>query len=80
MSERMARLEAQEARLPGWHYSSETEPSHKCVDTVFQMITDQELSPTERERERETSRYLGYLRSASQTEHLKPSIARKICR
>ena len=35
MPERMARLEAQKARLPGLHYSSETEPSHKCVDTVY---------------------------------------------
>ena len=44
MPERMARLEAQKTRLPGLHYSSETEPSHKCVDTVFQMITDQQIS------------------------------------
>ncbi len=44
MPERMARLEAQKTRLPGLHYSSETEPSHKCVDTVSQMITDQQIS------------------------------------
>ena len=43
MPERIARLEAQKTRLPGLHYSSETEPSHKCVDTVFQMITDQQI-------------------------------------
>ena len=44
MPERIARLEAQKTRLPGLHYSSETEPSHKCVDTVFQMITDQQIT------------------------------------
>lgn len=44
MPERIARLEAQRGRLPGLHYSSETEPSHKLVDTVFQMITDQQIT------------------------------------
>ena len=44
MPERLARLEAQKTRLPGLHYSSETEPSHKLVDTVFQMLTDQEAT------------------------------------
>ena len=44
MPERIARLEAQKTRLPGLHYSSETEPSHKCVDTVSQMITDQQIT------------------------------------
>ena len=44
MPERIARLEAQKVRLPGLHYSSETEPSHKLVDTVFQMIPDQQIS------------------------------------
>ncbi len=44
MPERLARLEAQKTRLPGLHYSSETEPSHKLVDTVFEMLTDQEVT------------------------------------
>ena len=43
LAERMARLEQQRARLPGVHFSSETEPSHKLVDMVFQMCQDQQV-------------------------------------
>ena len=67
MPERIARLEAQKTQLPGVHYSSETEPSHKCADTVFQMITDQQITwiPWE---------------CLTTIEHLKQSIVRRTCR
>lgn len=41
--ERVARLDAFKQKYPGLHYSSETEPSHKLVDRVCQMATDQLL-------------------------------------
>ncbi len=44
LAERMARLEQQKTRLPGVHFSSETEPSHKLVDLVFQMCQDQQVA------------------------------------
>ena len=43
LAERMARLQQQQVRLSGVHFSSETEPSHKLVDTVFQMCQDQQI-------------------------------------
>jgi len=43
LAERMARLQQQKARLTGVHFSSETEPAHKLVDTVFQMCQDQQI-------------------------------------
>ena len=46
IAERNARLEDQKKRLPGLHFSPETEPSHKLVDTVCQMATDQTLEWT----------------------------------
>ena len=46
VAERNARLEDQKKRLPGIHFSPETEPSHKLVDTICQMATDQTLEWT----------------------------------
>ena len=46
VAERNARLEDQRKRLQGVHFSPETEPSHKLVDTVCQMGTDQTLEWT----------------------------------
>ncbi|CAL1146023.1 unnamed protein product [Cladocopium goreaui] len=46
VAERNARLEDQKKRLPGLHFSPETEPSHKLVDAVCQMATDQTLEWT----------------------------------
>eukprot|EP00438_Fugacium_kawagutii_P020043 Skav228255 [mRNA] locus=scaffold1171:24529:25719:+ [translate_table: standard] len=43
VAERNARLADQKTRLAGVHFSSETEPSHKLVDTVNQMGVDQTL-------------------------------------
>ena len=44
LPERIARLEQQRTRLPGVHFSSETEPAHKLVDLVFQMCQDQQVT------------------------------------
>jgi hypothetical protein len=46
VAERNARLEDQKKRLPGLHFSPETEPSHKLVDTICQMAVDQTLEWT----------------------------------
>ncbi|CAK9023436.1 Uncharacterized protein (Fragment), partial [Durusdinium trenchii] len=43
VAERNARLQEQQNRLKGIHFSPETEPSHKLVDLVCQMSTDQTL-------------------------------------
>ena len=44
LAERMARLQQQKDRLTGVHFSPETEPGHKLVDTVFQMCQDQQIN------------------------------------
>ena len=45
-AERNARLGDQRKRLQGVHFSPETEPGHKLVDTVCQVGTDQTLEWT----------------------------------
>ena len=43
VAERNSRLEDQKRRLVGLHFSPESEPSHKLVDTINQMGVDQTL-------------------------------------